>query len=163
MNETRIGEHRKARGWTQERLSAASGIAVRTIQRLEAGSDASLDTLSRIAAALEVDVDALFAHVDRPEFASAVHGLGERTAEQQARRDAITDASRKAFYGLGVVLSIAVVAMVGARVLPGIAIFLLGIYWAGGRVGYDLLLRTVIDPRLDVRYPLSTASRPARR
>ncbi|WP_066517447.1 helix-turn-helix domain-containing protein [Curtobacterium ammoniigenes] len=159
MNETRIGELRRARGWTQERLAAESGIAVRTIQRLEAGSDASLDTLSRIAAALEVEVSSLFAHVEDPEFATAVDGLGERIAAQQARRDAITDATRKAFYGLGVVISLALAALVGARLLPGIAFFLVAIYWVGGRVAYDLLLRTVIDPRLDAQYPLSGPTR----
>ncbi|MFY9680070.1 helix-turn-helix domain-containing protein, partial [Glutamicibacter protophormiae] len=54
MNESRIAEIRRSKGWTQERLAAQSSVTVRTIQRLEAGQDASMDTLSRIAAALQV-------------------------------------------------------------------------------------------------------------
>ncbi len=40
----RIAALRRERGWTQERLAEASGIAVRTVQRLEGGKDASLET-----------------------------------------------------------------------------------------------------------------------
>jgi len=60
MNESRIAELRRAKGWTQERLATESGITVRTVQRLEAGSDASLETISLIAKALDVQVGELF-------------------------------------------------------------------------------------------------------
>ena len=158
MNQTRIGELRKARGWTQERLADASGIAVRTIQRLEAGSDASLDTLSRIAGALGVPVTELFAAVEDAGFAAAVDGLEMRTRDQQQRRDLITDATRKVYFALGVVVGLTVIALIGTHLLPSVAIFIVGAYWIGGRVARDLLLRFVIDPRLDVRYPLSRPS-----
>ena len=61
MNDMRITELRRLRGWTQERLAEESGIAVRTIQRVEGGNDASLESLSSIARALEVPVRELFA------------------------------------------------------------------------------------------------------
>jgi len=64
MNRTRIGELRRARGWTQERLAVESGVAGRTIQRLEAGNDASLDTVALIANALGVPVRELFVSVE---------------------------------------------------------------------------------------------------
>ncbi len=57
----RIAALRRERGWTQERLAEASGVAVRTVQRLEGGKDASLETLSALARALEVPVRDLFA------------------------------------------------------------------------------------------------------
>lgn len=56
----RIAALRRERGWTQERLAAASGVGVRTIQRLEAGDEGSLETMRRVAAALEVPVHDLF-------------------------------------------------------------------------------------------------------
>lgn len=73
MNETRIDEIRKSRGWTQERLAEESGVAVRRIQRLESGQDASLTTLTAIA--LGVPVREFFASVERPEFQTALDGL----------------------------------------------------------------------------------------
>ncbi|UXN23679.1 helix-turn-helix domain-containing protein [Curtobacterium flaccumfaciens] len=61
----RIGELRRLRGWTQERLAETSGIAVRTVQRMESGNDASLESLSAVATALEVPVRDLFATEER--------------------------------------------------------------------------------------------------
>ena len=78
MNESRIGELRKTRGWTQERLASRSGVAVRTIQRLEAGKDAGLETLSLIGSALGVSVRDLFVSVDDEDFETVVAALDAR-------------------------------------------------------------------------------------
>ncbi|MFC4244553.1 helix-turn-helix domain-containing protein [Gryllotalpicola reticulitermitis] len=155
MNQTRIGELRKAKGWTQERLAEASGIAVRTIQRLESGSDASLDTLARVAEVLGVQVTELFVTVNDSDYAAAVGGFERRTRDQQQRRDLIADTVRKSYLVLGVIVVLASIALIGAGVLPGIGIFIIPMYWLGGRVARDALLRFVIDPRLNARYPLS--------
>jgi transcriptional regulator with XRE-family HTH domain len=75
MNESRIAELRRARGWTQERLSAVSGVAVRTIQRLESGKDANAETLTLIANALDVPVNDLFVRVETDDFSATVDSL----------------------------------------------------------------------------------------
>ncbi|EOX7330873.1 helix-turn-helix domain-containing protein [Pseudomonas aeruginosa] len=51
---------REMRQWSQEQLSAISGLNVRTIQRVEQGQVASLDTRRALARAFELeDIDAL--------------------------------------------------------------------------------------------------------
>jgi transcriptional regulator with XRE-family HTH domain len=51
----RVRAQREARGWTQEHLSEAAGIAVRTVQRIESRHSHSAETLLAIAAAFDVD------------------------------------------------------------------------------------------------------------
>lgn len=104
MNESRIAEIRRSKGWTQERLAAQSSVTVRTIQRLEAGQDASMDTLSRIAAALQVPVGELFASVQTPQFQASVDGLEQRMAQQQEQRDSYTKGVVLIYRGVGIVL-----------------------------------------------------------
>jgi transcriptional regulator with XRE-family HTH domain len=45
--------------WTQEELSVASGVDVRTIQRAEAGQKLSLETLKALAAAFDTSIENL--------------------------------------------------------------------------------------------------------
>jgi len=47
---------RKAQFWTQEDLSAASGVSVRTIQRIEREGGGSLESWKGLAAAFDVPV-----------------------------------------------------------------------------------------------------------
>lgn len=162
MNETRIAELRKARGWTQERLAAESGVAVRTIQRLEAGKDASLETIKLLADPLDVPVRDLFANVEKAEFEAAVDGLDERRSDQQARRDAITRAFDMLFRGVGILVVFAtVVFWMTGHYWPFIW-FIIPAYWAAGRYVFRSALRLVADPWLDRKYPLSkpTSRRP---
>lgn len=58
----RIKELRKARGMTQEDLSASTGIARATIWKLETGADSitTTKTLAKIAEALDVTISELF-------------------------------------------------------------------------------------------------------
>jgi len=48
---------RKAQFWTQEDLSAASGVSVRTIQRIEREGGGSLESWKGLAAAFDVPVE----------------------------------------------------------------------------------------------------------
>ena len=62
----RVGQMRRDRAWTQERLSEAIGIQAISLSRLETGSRAlSLSTLALLADALEVGLGDLL-DVDRP-------------------------------------------------------------------------------------------------
>lgn len=164
MNEMRIGELRKTRGWTQERLAEASGVAVRTVQRIEAGSDASLESLSAIARALEVPVRDLFATdgAGEQDLDAGVRGLDERAETEQHQRDAYTRGWRYLYIGVGLLVTFAVLGLIGAGHGAGVLVFVIPAYWAGGQFVSRFLMATVIDPRLDRRYPLSRPRRAAR-
>jgi transcriptional regulator with XRE-family HTH domain len=161
MNEMRITELRRTRGWTQERLAEESGIAVRTVQRVEGGNDASLETLSSIARALEVPVRELFGADGATLLKPDVQGLDDRTAAEQEQRDAFSRAWRSLYTGVGVALGVVVVVLIATRVWPGATILLLGVYWVVGGVVGRFLLPTVLEPWLDRRYPLSRSRRSA--
>jgi len=155
MNETRVPELRRERGWTQERLAEASGVTVRTVQRLEAGNDAGLETLSLVARALGVPVRDLFSRVDEESYGRSVAALDERAERQQARRDTITDGLRALFHGVGVLVTIAVVVAVAKDLLPGVGILAVPAYWVAGWLLSAFLFAVVVSPRLDRALPLS--------
>jgi len=162
MNDTRIGELRKERGWTQERLADESGRAVRTIQRLEAGSDANLDTVSMIAAALNVPVRELFTSVSNVEYAAAVDNLDQRVSTQQERRNAVTRDWRRLYFVVGTITTLAVLVGIRWDYLPTLAVLIIPVYWFGARVVSGLVFQLKIEPWLDKQYPLSNPA-PTRR
>ena len=45
---------RRERGWSQEQLSAISGLSTRTVQRIESSGDCSLDSTMALASAFEI-------------------------------------------------------------------------------------------------------------
>ena len=160
MNQSRIGELRKARGWTQEHLASRSGVAVRTIQRLEAGKDAGLETLSLIGNALGVPVRDLFVSVEDEDFQSAVAALDSRKSSQQTKRDAATQGFTFLFRGIGVLLTFGTIILVLTGLLSWLGWLIIPAYWAGGGYLFNSLVRAVFDPRLDAKYPLSVPSHP---
>ncbi|MFJ7288763.1 helix-turn-helix domain-containing protein [Curtobacterium sp. NPDC098951] len=163
MNEMRIAALRRERGWTQERLAEASGIAVRTVQRLEGGKDASLETLSALARALEVPVRDLFAAGETSGLDPAVRGLDERTAADRAARDRAVAGLWSLYSAIGVGFGIATTLLVVLRVWSPLVFIAVGGYWAVGRLGVSFLLDSVVGPRLDRRYPLArSTTAPAR-
>lgn len=155
----RIGELRRLRGWTQERLAEASGLAVRTVQRMESGNDASLESLSSVAAALEVPVRDLFVTDEQEALEPGVRGLDERAEQQQAQRESATRGWQYLYSGVGIVVTLGTIALIGAGVWTGFAIFVIPVYWAGGRLLSQFLMATVVEPSLDRRYPLSRSRR----
>ena len=155
MNETRVADLRRERGWTQDRLAEASGITVRTVQRLEAGNDASLETLSLVARAFDVPVRELFTTAPADEYGETVVALDARAEEQQERRDAVTDGVRSLFAGFGVLLTLAIVFSIAADLLPNLAIVVVPAYWAGGFMLANAAFLFLLGPRLDRAYPLS--------
>jgi len=156
MNTTRIADLRQEVGWTQARLATESGVGLRTLQRLEAGSEASLETLSLVAEALRVSVRDLFSSIDDADFGSRVEALDCRAVDQQAARERVTAAWRWLYVGVGVVLTLVSFTM-GQY---GLVLFLA--YWTGGLLILMALRRIVLEPRLDVRYPLSRSKRQLR-
>lgn len=161
MNETRIGELRRAKGWTQERLAAERGVTARTIQRLEAGSDASLETIGLIADALGVSVGELFVRVETKAFEESLDGLDTRKREEQERRDNTSRGFVLAFRGVGVLVTFGTVALMlsGALSTFGwLGWLIIPAYWGAGGAFFNGLFRATVDPRLDLRYPLSARS-----
>ena len=156
MNESRIAELRRAKGWTQERLAQESGITVRTIQRLEAGNDASLESISLVAKALDVQVGELFQSVQTPHFSQAVEGIESRTRAEQERRNSITHGIMMIFNALGIVVTFGTVILGTAGGLGWYIWLLIPLYWAAGKVLLDAIMRLVVDPKLDTKYPLSS-------
>jgi transcriptional regulator with XRE-family HTH domain len=155
MSEMRIGELRRLRGWTQERLAAASGLAVRTVQRMESGKDASLDSLSSVAAALEVTVRDLFVESEPASLDPGVRGLDERAEREQVQRESAQRGWQFLYSGVGIVVTLGTVALIGTGAWVGSAIFVIPAYWAGGAVLARFVMATVVHPALDRRYPLS--------
>ncbi len=67
-----VRHHRKAKGWTLERLAELVGVSQETIGKIERGKAAPLfETAEKIAAALDVPAAVLFG-------ADAMPGTGER-------------------------------------------------------------------------------------
>lgn len=152
MNATRISDLRKARGWTQERLARESGVTVRTVQRMEAGNDASLETVSLVAAALQVPVRDLFATVESTSYDTALGGLEERTAQQEQRNE-LDRQVKRARNVIGIVVSVAVLLLIGRGPVSGWMIFVIPVYWFVAR----WLVGRVVRAWLDGKYPLSEA------
>lgn len=157
MNESRIAQLRRSKGWTQQQLASESGVTVRTVQRLEAGQDSSMDTLSRIAKALEVPVGDLFSVVEKQEFGEAVEGLELRTARQQEQRDSYTKGIMLIYRGVGLVVTFGTVVFAMTANLGWYPWLIIPAYWGGGRLALEALFRLKLDPMLNEKYPLSVA------
>jgi transcriptional regulator with XRE-family HTH domain len=149
MNETRIATLRLERGWTQEKLAVESGLGVRTIQRIEAGKDASLETISLIARSFGVPMRDLFVAIEDENLTSRVDSLENRVRDQQSKRDGTMGAWRWLFIGIGIVVSVTCFA------IPQIGFPLFTLYWVGGFFIFMAVRRLVLEPHLDVKYPLS--------
>lgn len=59
INSNLVKKLRIARNWSQEQLSEACGLSLRTIQRLENGGSASLESIRVLAAVFEIDSNEL--------------------------------------------------------------------------------------------------------
>ncbi|CAO1653790.1 helix-turn-helix domain-containing protein [Salinibacterium sp. NSLL150] len=150
MNETRIVDLRRERGWTQEKLATECGVGIRTIQRLEAGSDASLETLSLVADALGVPVRDLFASIESDELSGRVDSFESRAQDQQSSRKRVAGAWVWLFVGVGVVISMFSFAINTQLSSMGFVA-----YWLGGSLIFIALKRLVLEPYLQRTFPLS--------
>ncbi|QAV70383.1 XRE family transcriptional regulator [Salinibacterium sp. UTAS2018] len=157
MNETRIVDLRRERGWTQEKLATECGVGIRTIQRLEAGNDASLETLSLVADALGVPVRDLFAAIESDELSGRVDSFESRAGDQQAARDRVRGGWFILFVGVGVVVTLlgAMDGRMGSVVIPA--------YWGGGLLILIAADRLYLSSHLDAKFPLSRSKRDRRR
>ena len=90
-----VRHHRKAKGWTLERLSDGVGVSQETIGKIERGQSAPLfDTAEKIAAALDVPAPALFGmntapgSGERARLLTEVHATLSKLNEDQLARAA---------------------------------------------------------------------------
>jgi len=70
VNSEKIKQLRIGKSWSQEKLSIASGLSLRTIQRVENEGVCSLDSRQAIAATLQVDSSELGADAASSSFKS---------------------------------------------------------------------------------------------
>lgn len=66
VDPTRLRLMRKTRRWTQDELSQAAGLSLRTIQRAEKSGAVSIATLKSLAAVFEIDAGELEANKSAP-------------------------------------------------------------------------------------------------
>ena len=59
IDQQQVKQLRQQRGWTQQHLSDACGVSLRTIQRVEKVGNASNETLMSLCAVLEVEQKSL--------------------------------------------------------------------------------------------------------
>ncbi|MFE2626172.1 helix-turn-helix domain-containing protein, partial [Streptomyces caelestis] len=55
-----VRNHRRIRGWSQERLAEESAVSIQTIRKIEQGGDVRTDTLHQVAQGLGVKTAELF-------------------------------------------------------------------------------------------------------
>ena len=67
---------RHSHHWTQEELSAASGVSTRTIQRIEREGGGSFETWKALAAAFDVDIKLFEMRRDYPPYSLSEIKLG---------------------------------------------------------------------------------------
>jgi transcriptional regulator with XRE-family HTH domain len=93
---TNVRQHRRAKGWSQDRLAERAGLSSQTISTIERGMAASsFETAARIAQALAVPPPALFAvgtptlsNGDRGKLLLAINATLSRLNEAQLARAA---------------------------------------------------------------------------
>jgi len=71
FNPSRLVEIRKEKFWTQEDLSIASGVSVRTIQRIEREGGGSVETWKALAASFELDISEFGTLAPNPRYSAA--------------------------------------------------------------------------------------------
>lgn len=70
-----VRRERRSRGWSQDQLSRAAGLNLRTVQRVERGSACSGETLQALASALDLPVSQLSDAVPGPGRRPRAFGL----------------------------------------------------------------------------------------
>ncbi|PYE30522.1 uncharacterized membrane protein YhaH (DUF805 family) [Idiomarina fontislapidosi] len=80
INSEKVKQLRENKGWSQEQLSALSGLNLRTIQRVEKRGSASPETIKALASVFEINVESLKGEMKKsPQraLASVLHTLKE--------------------------------------------------------------------------------------
>lgn len=76
-----VRRERRAHGWSQEQLSRAAGLNLRTVQRVERGSACSGETLQALAGALNLRVSQLTNALPDSQQRPRAFGLSSSTAK----------------------------------------------------------------------------------
>lgn len=159
MVNNKIKQLRLSKNLSQEQLAEKAKVSVRTIQRMEAEDDASIETLNLVAGALGVSVKELFD--DSPAQKNKIRNAEENLQYQlKSRHDEF-----KTFKHIYLTCYIIVMMLWGVcfDFLHNDAwSAIMGVLWIGGWMLMGQLKKLItlkwIDPKLDLKYPL-TASR----
>jgi transcriptional regulator with XRE-family HTH domain len=84
-----LKRHRLAKGWTQEELSARSGVAISTLKLLESKGQGSFQRLVRVAVALDIDGElrGLFGQSGSMESIEAVKRSERKRAPRRPKEE----------------------------------------------------------------------------
>lgn len=159
MVNNRIKQLRLSKNLSQEQLAEKSKVSVRTIQRLEAGNEASIETLNLVAGALGVPVKELFDDSTAQE--NKIQNAEEKLHYQlQSRHDEFKTVQH--LYSAGYIIVMLLWGVCFNFVHNDIWSAVMGVFWIGGWMLMaplkKLIILKCVDPKLDVKYPL-TASR----
>ena len=123
INSNLVKKYRIARNWSQEQLSEACGLSLRTIQRLENGGSASLESIRVLAAVFEIDSNALI--LNEKEEPMTPRDAVESGLRQFANFSGTATRYEYGWFLLFVMLVLAVCTIVDARAAQIAALILL--------------------------------------
>jgi len=126
----KIKRWREERSWSQDHLSEAAGLSLRTVQRIENGDGASRESVMALAAAFNVDVIALT--VDARTEAKTI-AQNKRTKTKDALRVGFLINLASYLFGLVVFTGISL-----SDGVEGYGMLLPAVWWGVGVAGFGL-------------------------
>ncbi len=130
INANMVKKLRIARSWSQEQLSEACGLSLRTLQRLENGGNASLDSIRVLAAIFEIDSNALI--LNEKEDPITPRDAVERGLRQYANFSGTATRFEYGWFLLFVMLVLAACTIIDERAAQITALILLVPFLAAG-------------------------------
>jgi len=121
---------RIARNWSQEQLSEACGLSLRTIQRLENGGNASLESIRVLAAVFEIDSNELI--LNEKEEPITPRDAVERGLRQFANFSGTATRLEYGWFSLFVMLVLAACTIIDERAAQITGLILLVPFLAAG-------------------------------
>lgn len=149
---------RHLKAMTQESLSEASGVSLRTIQRAESGENIGLSTLKMLATALEVPVASIVSlNPVQESNSSELYEFVEEQIRQYRRRASWKYSSRSVFLSL-----FCLQLIVGSITSPNGNFFIIMTlaFLAISGILTCLIKVKIIEPYLDRTYPLTRSYEP---
>lgn len=130
INSNLVKKLRIARNWSQEQLSEACGLSLRTIQRLENGGNASLESIRVLAAVFEIDSNELI--LNEKEESITPRDAVERGLRQFANFSGTATRFEYGWFLLFVTLVLAVCTIIDEKVAQIASLILLVPFLAAG-------------------------------
>lgn len=160
MVETQVRKLRLEKGLSQEQLAEKAKVSVRTIQRLESGQDVSIETLNLVAGALSVEVKDLFTDQKTKKEEEKISHSNNQLQYQLKKRREEYQTIIKFYKSVYILIMFSSVMLVTNNIWTGINIDgMFAAFWIFGWMVMNplqkLIVMTIVDPKLDEKYPLT--------